>query len=240
MRNVAIALLSVVVSAGPCSAQQARSAASNRRPALRGTFIDESFGQGVFSGTFRIDRFGRDRNAVNAMGRLLGVLAASNGDILGRIDRGLTLPVSVISATCELLQLELGPVDIPLRNVQLHLEKGVLGISNRDATTDGLNQRLCAAANVFDLYRKNRPRSWLQSMRCSIRLTIDDQTRAVPARRDDRESPSSAGPDGMPFLEVSQGVRKVTRILRVKQMTGTGQNKRLNVGQPRKRVWRRS
>ena len=148
MRNVAIAVLWVVVLTGPYSAQQGGSIASNRRPALRGTFIDQSFGQGVFSGTFRIDRFGQDRDAVNAVGRLLGVLAGSNGDILGRVDRELTLPASVISATCELLQLELGPADIRLRNAHLQLEKGVLGITNRDATTGALNQRLCDAANV--------------------------------------------------------------------------------------------
>jgi hypothetical protein len=150
MRNVVIVLLSTVVLASSGAAQQAGTAASNRRPALRGTFTDESLGQGVFSGTVRVERFGQDRSDVVAVGRLLGVLAASNGDILRRVDQELTLPVSGISATCQLLQLELGPVDVPVQEIQVHLEKGVLGITTRDgAPTGALDERLCAAANVL-------------------------------------------------------------------------------------------
>jgi hypothetical protein len=150
MRSVAIVLLSTIVLAVPEAPQQAGSAASNRRPALRGTFTDESLGQGVFSGTVSVERFGQDRNDVVAVGRLLGVLAASNGDILGPVDQELTLPVSGISATCQLLRLQLGPVDVPLKEVQLHLEKGVLGITPLDGAPAGeLGERLCAAASVI-------------------------------------------------------------------------------------------
>jgi hypothetical protein len=82
------------------------------------------------------------------VGTLTGTVTDALGNTLGNISQALTLPVSLITATCEILHLELGPLDLTLLGLNVHLDKVVLDIT---ATQGGglLGNLLCSIANLL-------------------------------------------------------------------------------------------
>jgi hypothetical protein len=65
------------------------------------------------------------------------------------VSQTITLPVANISATCEILHLELGPLDLNLLGLMVHLDQVVLDIT---AEQGGglLGDLLCAIADLLD------------------------------------------------------------------------------------------
>ena len=112
---------------------------------------------GSFKGSYTITRFATQNGALVAVGTLTGTVTDAVGNTLGTINQALTLPVSAISATCEILHLELGPLDLTLLGLNVHLNKVVLDIT---ATPGGglLGDLLCSIA---DLLSNNSPLSAL-------------------------------------------------------------------------------
>jgi hypothetical protein len=103
---------------------------------------------GTFTGTYQITRFATQNGALVAVGNLTGTVTDALGNTLGNISQALTLPVSVINATCEILHLELGPLDLELLGLNVHLDKVVLDIT---ATPGGglLGDLLCSLADLL-------------------------------------------------------------------------------------------
>ncbi len=106
---------------------------------------------GTFTGTFEITHFVNQSGGLFAVGNLSGTLTDALGNTIGTVtDVLVRLPVTSISGTCEILHLELGPLDLDLLGLQVHLDKVVLDITAQSGQGNLLGNLLCAIASLLD------------------------------------------------------------------------------------------
>ena len=108
---------------------------------------------GVFSGVFTVTSFVTNGagTGVDAVGTLSGVVVDATGAVVKTISaQTIQLPVRFRRSTCDILTLELGPLDLDLLGLQVHLDKVVLNIK-ADPTGGLLGQLLCAIADALGL-----------------------------------------------------------------------------------------
>ena len=119
---------------------------------VTGTFTDALGGTGRFVGTFNVQRFAQDNGQIAAVGTLTGTLTNSVGAVLGSIVRTVSLIVNsaATQASCEILHLELGPLDLNLLGLVVHLDKVVLDITAVPGAGNLLGNLLCAVANLLN------------------------------------------------------------------------------------------
>ena len=151
-RLISIALLVAVMSAfafGPMTSVQAAPPVPALSVPVTGTFTDALGGTGTFVGSLNIQRFTVQNGVLTAIGSLTGTLTDSLGNVVGTITQSIALPVTNITATCDILHLELGPLDLNLLGLVVHLDKIVLDI---DAQAGGglLGDLLCSLANLLN------------------------------------------------------------------------------------------
>ena len=103
---------------------------------------------GTVAGVFEITRFvARDGQIV-----ALGTFTGSVTDAAGAVTNGtqsLALPVA-ITGTCEILHLTLGPLDLNLLGLMVHLDQVVLNIDAQTGPGNLLGNLLCAIAGLLD------------------------------------------------------------------------------------------
>ena len=105
---------------------------------------------GKFTGVFKVREFSVVDNKIVAVGTLTGTIQNAVGNVVGTVLRTITLPVIIGQADCDILHLELGPLDLDLLGLEVHLDKVVLDI---DADPSGglLGSLLCAVANLLNI-----------------------------------------------------------------------------------------
>jgi hypothetical protein len=118
---------------------------------VHGTFQDASGGLGVLSGDMTIKRFEVRNGVVTALGDIIGSLADSNGNMLGRVNQQLLLPVHHVASTCNQLRLELASADADVLQTPVHFDKEVAGFDSREG--DSMKPKaldvLCTAETVL-------------------------------------------------------------------------------------------
>ncbi len=132
------------------SVQAAPSQASSSLTApVTGTFTDALGGTGTFAGSFTLQRFVNQNGALAAVGSLTGTLTDSLGNVLGTVTQQVTMPVANLAGTCQVLHLELGPLDLSLLGLNVHLNQVVLDIT---AQQGGglLGDLLCSLAGALN------------------------------------------------------------------------------------------
>jgi hypothetical protein len=102
-----------------------------------------------FTGSFTLERFVSQNGALAAQGTLVGTVTDALGNVLGTVNRTVTLPVTA-SATCQILHLELGPLDLDLLGLQVHLNRVVLDITAQSGPGNLLGNLLCGLANLLN------------------------------------------------------------------------------------------
>lgn len=104
---------------------------------------------GKFTGAFNIQQFSVVNDQIVAAGTLTGTIQNGVGNVIGTVLKTIRLVVTFKGATCDILHLELGPLDLDLLGLQVHLDKVVLDI---DADPSGglLGSLLCAVANLLN------------------------------------------------------------------------------------------
>ena len=104
---------------------------------------------GKFTGNFNIKQFSVVNNQIVATGTLTGTITNGIGNVIGTVLRTISMIVTFNGASCDILHLELGPLDLDLLGLQVHLNKIVLDI---DADPSGglLGSLLCAVANLLN------------------------------------------------------------------------------------------
>ncbi|MCA1630397.1 MAG: hypothetical protein LC785_03970 [Acidobacteria bacterium] len=104
---------------------------------------------GKFTGNFNIKQFSVVGDKIVAVGTLTGTIQNSVGNVIGTVLKTIQMIVAFKGASCDILHLELGPLDLDLLGLQVHLDKIVLDI---DADPSGglLGQLLCAVANLLN------------------------------------------------------------------------------------------
>jgi len=105
---------------------------------------------GKFTGAFNIKQFSVVNNQIVAVGTLTGTIQTGAGNVIGTVLRTISMIVSFPGASCDILHLELGPLDLDLLGLVVHLDKVVLDI---DAEPAGglLGSLLCAVANLLNI-----------------------------------------------------------------------------------------
>jgi hypothetical protein len=105
---------------------------------------------GSFSGVFSLTRFIVQNGQVAAVGTLTGTITNATGQTVGAIARNITLSLINISATCDILHLELGPIDLNLLGLVVHVDKIVVDIDAQSGPGNLLGNLLCAIANLLN------------------------------------------------------------------------------------------
>lgn len=105
---------------------------------------------GSFEGTFNVTRFAVQGGDLVAIGTLTGTVFDAEGDIVGTVTRNLTLPVLDTQASCEILDLTLGPLDLDLLGLVVHLDTVHLNITAEPGPGNLLGNLLCAIAGLLD------------------------------------------------------------------------------------------
>ena len=112
---------------------------------VTGTLQD---GTGSVAGTLTIDRFASQGGDIVAIGTFSGTITDAAGTVTSGT-QAVTLPVTA-SATCDILHLELGPLDLNLLGLMVHLDKVVLDITAQQGPGNLLGNLLCAVAGLLD------------------------------------------------------------------------------------------
>jgi hypothetical protein len=106
---------------------------------------------GTFAGTLDIVRFEDVDGTLTAVGALTGALTDAGGNPVGAVtDEAVRFPVAALAATCDVLHLDLGPLNLDLLGLEVHLQRVVLDIV-ADAGGGLLGSLLCALAGLLDI-----------------------------------------------------------------------------------------
>jgi hypothetical protein len=108
-------------------------------------------GGGTFSGTMNITRFTNQNGSLVATGTLSGTLTDLLGNVIGTVTNLLVnLTVTPGTATCDILSLQLGPLDLNLLGLMVHLDQVNLDITAQSGSGNLLGNLLCAVAHLLD------------------------------------------------------------------------------------------
>ena len=152
------ALLGVMVAAAAPAAVAAPPSAGISAP-VTGTcsFFDEATDQTVTGtideGLFTVTGFSAPGGVLSVTGTLTGICEAENslGDpVTEEINRTITLPLTGVQGNCKILHLEVGPVDLNLLGLMVHLDKIVLDITAQSGPGNLLGNLLCGIANALN------------------------------------------------------------------------------------------
>ena len=117
--------------------------------AVTGTFTDALGGTGTFTGTYTIQRVTTQGGALAAVTTLAGTAVDSLGNTVGTVNQTVTLPLQA-SGSCQILHLELGPLDLDLLGLVVHLDRVVLDITAEQGPGNLLGNLLCGIAGLLD------------------------------------------------------------------------------------------
>ena len=112
--------------------------------------INVNTAAGAFTGVFNLSRFVVQNGQLAAVGTLTGTVTNAAGQTVGAIVRTLTIPVATITGTCDILHLELGPIDLNLLGLVVHVDKIVVDIDAQSGPGNLLGNLLCAVANLLN------------------------------------------------------------------------------------------
>jgi hypothetical protein len=116
---------------------------------VHGTFQDATGGLGVLSGDMTIVRFEVRNGSVTALGDIVGSLADSAGNVLGRVNQQLALPVNNVASTCNQVRMELAAADADVLQTSVHFDKEVAGFDSRDGMVPKALGVLCATEQLL-------------------------------------------------------------------------------------------
>jgi hypothetical protein len=154
LRRLAFVFLAAVFGASAVSAvvptpipeAYARQVSPITQP-VTGTLADG----GTFAGTLTLTRFAAQQGQLVALGTLTGTLTDATGAVLGTVtNQAVALPVTNLVGSCQVLHLELGPLDLDLLGLVVHLDRVVLDITAQPGSGNLLGNLLCALARLLD------------------------------------------------------------------------------------------
>jgi hypothetical protein len=149
-KNVWMGMFLVLALVAGMAFAPARTASAQVGVPITGTFTDALGGVGTFTGNFDITRFVARNGQLLAVGSLTGTLTDSLGNVIGSITQLVTIPVLGGTGTCDILHLTLGPLDLTLLGLVVHLNQVVLDIVAQSGAGQLLGNLLCAVAHLLD------------------------------------------------------------------------------------------
>ena len=104
---------------------------------------------GTFDGVLTITRFAIQNGQIVALGTLTGAVTTAAGDVVS-IAQDVVLPLLQATGSCPILHLELGPLDLNLLGVAVHLDKVVLDVTAQSGPGNLLGNLLCSVSHLLD------------------------------------------------------------------------------------------
>jgi len=104
---------------------------------------------GTFAGTFQLQKFAVDQGQLVATGLLSGVVTTATGATTSVV-RSISLPAAVGNTTCQILHMDLGPLNLDLLGLQVDLSRIVLDITAQAGAGNLLGNLLCGVANLLN------------------------------------------------------------------------------------------
>jgi hypothetical protein len=151
LRTLALALALAVAAAFTAGSTGATAAplTSNVIP-ITGTVANATGTIGTFTGNFTLQSIQNVNGVLSAVGTLSGTLTDTAGNVLGTVTNlPITIPLQA-TGTCQILHLELGPLDLNLLGLMVHLNRVVLDITAQSGPGNLLGNLLCAVAHLLD------------------------------------------------------------------------------------------
>lgn len=144
-------LLLVLALAAPAAQAQGRGNFAGLEIPVTGDFTNAA-GLGSFTGVFDLQRFAVQGDQIFAVGTLTGSLTDAAGNVLGSIVRTLSIPLNLddVDASCDILHLDLGPLDLDLLGLVVHLDPIVLDITAEPGSGNLLGNLLCTVTRLLD------------------------------------------------------------------------------------------
>ncbi|MEU4220589.1 hypothetical protein [Actinoplanes sp. NPDC026623] len=105
---------------------------------------------GSFAGNFTPTRFSSQNGNLLATGVLTGTVRDSSGAPIGTVNRTVSMPVTFAAATCQVLNLVLGPLHLDLLGLVIDLNQVHLVITAVQAPGNLLGNLLCAITHLLD------------------------------------------------------------------------------------------
>jgi hypothetical protein len=102
------------------------------------------------NGQFAVSQFQVVNGQLVAVGTLTGTVTDLAGNVIGTISQTITLPVSGGTGSCQILNLTLGPLDLNLLGLMVHLDTVHLTITAQQGPGNLLGNLLCAVANLLN------------------------------------------------------------------------------------------
>ena len=150
MKRLAIATLFFFTSAlAAPSIASAQSRGNQQTPSPLAIPVTGSGAGAVFNGTFQLQRFATEQGQLVARGVLSGVVTTAAG-VSTSVVRTISLPAAIGETTCEILHLDLGPLNLDLLGLQIDLSRIVLDITAQAGAGNLLGNLLCAVANLLN------------------------------------------------------------------------------------------
>jgi len=105
----------------------------------------------VFSGQFNVTSFAAQNGGLEAIGNLTGTLTRTDGGATA-VNQQAAMPVNTQQSTggCEILDLVLGPLDLNLLGLEVHLDTVHLNITAQPGPGNLLGNLLCSIAGLLD------------------------------------------------------------------------------------------
>jgi hypothetical protein len=161
--TLALALMAGSAASAPqaasgAAAQAARPVAHNGQGELTSRIVGETGNGRSVTGKFIPTGFSKKNGHVRVRGMLLGVVHNNDGSTRTfgvmrsmRVKSINGQPASARAlATCEVLHLTLGPLDLDLLGLVVHLDRVVLNIDAQSGPGNLLGNLLCAVAGLLD------------------------------------------------------------------------------------------
>jgi hypothetical protein len=117
---------------------------------LTGTATDASGAVvGTVNSVFDITSFSNQNGQLTANGTLTSTITNTATGAVQTVTQPLSAPITA-NGTCQILHLDLGPLDLNLLGLKVHLNEVVLDITAQSGPGNLLGNLLCAVAHLLD------------------------------------------------------------------------------------------
>ncbi len=106
-------------------------------------------GTNVLNGILTITGFKTQNGGIVATGNLVGTVTNTTTNVATPVSQAVTLPVAA-SGSCQILNLTLGPLDLNLLGLTVHLNTVVLNIAAQPGPGNLLGNLLCSVAGLLN------------------------------------------------------------------------------------------
>ena len=151
--TVALGIIpATAASAAPSAAPAAAQAANTPRTTASSTITQVIDGLGTFTGSFAPTGFTNQDGQLGVTGVVTGTLTSLTGAVIPVESQTVTTTVQDATAagSCDILNLVLGPLDLNILGLEVHLNQVVLDIVAQSGAGNLLGNLLCAVAGLLD------------------------------------------------------------------------------------------